>query len=174
MRPWSWKQTHTKLMDMSVMTIREGPSQEPRPSIKYHRRGLPTPVLLNFSRATMAKGTKMTNTGNMAARSGFVFGSVWSKCYCSSATKGVNSRANHVICDLNGRNRWNIVWNISIKSPRRRGAEGGGQSWKTWVFIYNMHPIILCHSSTFAFFRNHRGRDTRRRFHFWPLCYTNP
>lgn len=56
------------------MTIREGPSQELRPPIKYHRhhRGLPTPALLNFSSVTMAKRKKMTNTGDITAYSGFV------------------------------------------------------------------------------------------------------
>lgn len=42
------------------MSIRDGPSEKPRPSIQYHRHhdGHPGAVLLNFSSVTIVRGTK--------------------------------------------------------------------------------------------------------------------
>lgn len=58
-RPWSWKQPpYTKEMDtFFVVSIRDGPSEEPRPSIQSRNRHT-GPVLLNFSFITIAEGTE--------------------------------------------------------------------------------------------------------------------
>lgn len=150
-RPWSLKQSHTKLTDIFfVMSTGDEPSEEAGPSIQYHRHrdGQPRPVLLNFSSITIGEGTKWQTLA--------ISRPVWRRrrekkestlshsCFVETTWGQTQNNPHHFISS--SRHRWDVACNIFM-----------GRLWKTWVFVYNMHPIILWHSSTLVFFsRNHR------------------
>lgn len=143
-----------------------------------HHHGHPRPVLLNFCSVKIAKRTKWQTlailqfvpTRKKLNLPRVCFGESESKCYCYFATRGqTQSNPSHFILaihDLSSEERWNVVWNIFMGRVR-------GNREKTWVFIYNMHPIILCHGSMLGLFfappKKKPQRDTHCRFHFWPL-----
>lgn len=137
------------------------PLEEPRPSIQYHRHhhGHPMPVLLNFSSITIAKGTKwqtlailrLARTKKKSSESLFWLNLIQVLLlFCHAGLNPEQALSLH-LSDTRSKQREQMKCCME-----HLYGETERQSRKTWVFIYNMHPIILCHSSMFVFFRNHR------------------
>jgi len=69
------------------------------------------------------------------------------------------------IQDLSSESRWNVVWNVFTQRPRGNRKRVG---CLFTICIQSSFVTVPCSS----FFPKPQ-RDTRWRFHFWPLCYTN-
>lgn len=148
-------------MDMCVMSGGDGPSEEQRPYIQYHRHhfGRPRPAWLNFSTITIAEGGKWQTLAILRTRSVFQE-FVWVKSDPTGIfLRRVNPRACLVTLSAtpSEQRRREAAWNIFTERPRRNRESLGCL-------------FTLCIQSSFVTVPRFPKpqRDTSWRFHFWP------
>lgn len=137
MRPWSWKRPRTKQVDTSVVSIKELDPQ------KSTRRLYLAPTLWAHELWLIAfwlweaKRNKTANTDNIKPGLHQLFWLNLIRVLLLFCHTGSNPEP---------------VWSFplgELRSMQQKQMKHCVEHlYKTRVFIYSMHPIILCHSST--------------------------
>lgn len=160
-------------MDMSVMSIRDGPSEEPiQGSYSISQESPWTLKALIKFQLLNNKGTKWQTLAKIAKNTfrEFVLVEAYSKCYCVFAMRGqTKSKPCHFISaihDPSSKEQMKCCMETVFVERPRSDRERLGCLFTICI----QSPFVTVPCSSFS---ETTERDTRRRFHFWPLCYTN-